>query len=946
MSLTRANLENQSDQTLSSPIIQNSLVLQTLSTNPTLTLTFSPAPSASRTINFPDPGISSDSVCYLNATQTLTNKTLTGVTFGGQPTITDFTNAQHNHDNAAGGGQFDHSNLLLLSADNHPQYALLAGRAGGQILVGGVNASDPLTLRSTTNGTKGGITVDQDNINMGSGLNINFSGGGQPLGLPATPSSSTAAASKAYVDAQIASISGGAGVWREDLLSAFQLDNTNEAIDQAVAFYWNATPVNGDTFILTDGTHTETYTYAASSSAFHPIPGGTATTAMTNLATNINANSGYWASLVVTDFQSINASTGVVLVITRKLPTSTDIDRIYGVTGTPNIGQYVNYGGELDYRSSSVVNLPTTDPGMVTFGFNRLTASLIPDEAHTVRAENDIYLWNSNAGIWQLSGGSTTTATSAPGGVSGGALVGIAAFDENAALHTLGNGTTQVKIDGTTIQFNGSGALKATPTAASPTGTISLNIPFTSDIPGITAPSNGVLASDIPTLNYPHGSTTGQLFDFTVPDDYSTGNISILGVYEMAGGSGNVYYQTQAKIIHISGSIDTTTYPATNLTLTSPPTTPTRTTLMTLTNGTFEIGDVIQVYISRIGGNGLDTNTNNWVMVAFEVSYTGQVATRAAVQDVEVYSNSVLASPATPTTLDSDIPVLSFPTTPDSAEVAVFIVPDNWDGISDMQIRVDYAMSTAAAGDEVRIETSGNLVDVVNNVITTLPTVDFDLYVSNDTNPHRTVVVRSIPASTLTTGSVVEIAIRRVTSGLPGTNHPGAFLLLNTTASIGLVPTGGFTQSQIEEKYLNSVNFGNVSGSVTGTSLYPTFGVGSNTFMGLNTLASTGSGTLNAAFQGRLASFQSQVINVVLGFQLLTGSSSNVTVDLNIYFEGDSSVAYTQVVVPTSTYTEYPIVTSSLTPQPSGNKRFYVEVAGTFTGACSFGVSTPFVRVE
>ena len=999
MSLTRANLINQSDQILSSPIIENSIVLQTISTNPTLTLTFSPAPTSARVVNFPDPGIPSDTICYLNAVQTLTNKTLTGVILTA-PTITDFTNAQHTHLNTVNGGQFAHANLLLRNADDHTQYALLAGRAGGQILTGGTNASDPLTLRSTTDATKGGITVDQDNINMGSGFNINFSGGGQPLGLPNVPIGASAAASKAYVDAQIAALTGGAGVWREDLLSAFQLDNANKAIDQGVAFYWNATPVNGDTFTLTDGTNTETYTYAAVSSAFNPVTGGTATTAMNNLAANINTNSGFWAVLVVTDLQSINA-TGVVMVITRKVPGATVLDRIYGVTFTSNIGQYVNYGGQLDYRSSLVVNLPTTDPGSATFGINRLTAALIPDEAHVVRAEDDIYLWNSDAGMWQLSGGSIVTATSGPGGgvvgqatydsnkglevtagvvgvtvdgssisfngfgelqVAGGAVpfgtsapaaagvAGKVSGDESSGIHIIPSGPTegavQVKIDGTTMMFDGFGNLKATPTAASPTGTISKNIPFTSNIPGVSPPSNGVVASDIPTLNYPHGSTTGQLFDITVPDDYSVGNLLILGVYEMFAGTGNVRYQTQAKIVHKSGSIDTATYPATPVTLVAPPTTPTRTTLMTINNGTFTAGDVIQVYISRLGSDVLDTNVNNWVMIAFEYSYTGQVSTRAAVQDIEVYSDSVVAPPATPAFLDSDIPVLSFPTTPDSAEVAIFIVPDNWDGVSDFQIRVDYAMSSAFSGDEVRLETSGNLVDVVNNVITALPVVDFDLYVSNDTNPHRTVVIRSIPAASLTTGSVVELVIRRVTSGLPGTNHPGSFLLINTTASIGLVPTGGFTQTQIEEKYLNPGTFGNITGSVSGTTLYPTFGVTANDFMGLYTLAGTGAGTLNIAFQGRLASFQTQVVNAIAGFQLVSGSAGNVTVTLNIYFEGQGSAVYTQVITPTSTYTEYTVNTSLITPQPTIDKRFYVEVAGVFTGACSFGVSTPFARVE
>lgn len=51
----------------------------------------------------------------------------------------------------------DHGSLTGLSDDDHSIYALLAGRAGGQTLNGGTAAGDDLSLRSTTNATKGNI---------------------------------------------------------------------------------------------------------------------------------------------------------------------------------------------------------------------------------------------------------------------------------------------------------------------------------------------------------------------------------------------------------------------------------------------------------------------------------------------------------------------------------------------------------------------------------------------------------------------------------------------------------------------------------------------------------------------------------------------------------------------------------------------------------------------
>lgn len=52
----------------------------------------------------------------------------------------------------------DHDLLDGLSDDDHSQYALLAGRSGGQTLIGDVDASGNLTLQSTAHATKGTIS--------------------------------------------------------------------------------------------------------------------------------------------------------------------------------------------------------------------------------------------------------------------------------------------------------------------------------------------------------------------------------------------------------------------------------------------------------------------------------------------------------------------------------------------------------------------------------------------------------------------------------------------------------------------------------------------------------------------------------------------------------------------------------------------------------------------
>lgn len=67
-----------------------------------------------------------------------------------------------------------HSLLSGLSSDDHTQYLLLAGRTGGQIIYGGIGASENLTLSSTSHATKGKIifgnsVYDEVNNRLGIG---------------------------------------------------------------------------------------------------------------------------------------------------------------------------------------------------------------------------------------------------------------------------------------------------------------------------------------------------------------------------------------------------------------------------------------------------------------------------------------------------------------------------------------------------------------------------------------------------------------------------------------------------------------------------------------------------------------------------------------------------------------------------------------------------------
>lgn len=77
-----------------------------------------------------------------------------------------------------GGGVSDHGDLTGLPDDDHSQYLLLAGRAGGQAAIGGTAVSEELNLRGTTNANLGQVRlqapIDFDDTSPANALNPYF----------------------------------------------------------------------------------------------------------------------------------------------------------------------------------------------------------------------------------------------------------------------------------------------------------------------------------------------------------------------------------------------------------------------------------------------------------------------------------------------------------------------------------------------------------------------------------------------------------------------------------------------------------------------------------------------------------------------------------------------------------------------------------------------------
>ena len=202
---------------------------------------------------------------------------------------------------------------------------------------------------------------------------------------------------------------GGASSWSFQTLSEAQLDDTNDSLAQAGAFYLEEQPTSGDTLVVTDGSTTRTYGFGAGGDVTVTI-GGDVDETLLNLSTAITSDgSGLWDAVLESTLQSINdgtgsVSAGLVLVIYRANQSAASYDdRLYG-TFTTGVPTYVNYNGETSYESVTTTALPGADPSQKEFGPG--VDSPVQGQAHVVLTTNAVHTWDGDGGAWSQPPGS------------------------------------------------------------------------------------------------------------------------------------------------------------------------------------------------------------------------------------------------------------------------------------------------------------------------------------------------------------------------------------------------------------------------------------------------------------------------------------------------------------------------------------------------------------
>lgn len=204
----------------------------------------------------------------------------------------------------------DHHSLKDLSHDDHTQYALLVGRAGGQILKGGTAAGDDLTLQTTSNATKGSYIFSE--LTAG----VAYVGSSHELLTEATLAMSRGGTGAALTDPAADKIlfwddSASTTAWLA-IGNGLAIVETNLEVDASEIGH-------GDLADLTDDTHPQ-YAMLAGRAGGQTLIGGTASGDVLTLNSTSNATKGYVKIQPTSGYTAIGNITPTCALTVRACP--------------------------------------------------------------------------------------------------------------------------------------------------------------------------------------------------------------------------------------------------------------------------------------------------------------------------------------------------------------------------------------------------------------------------------------------------------------------------------------------------------------------------------------------------------------------------------------------------------------------------------------------------
>lgn len=475
----------------------------------------------------------------------------------------------------------------------------------------------------------------------------------------------------------------------------------------------------------------------------------------------------------------------------------------------------------------------------------------------------------------------------------------------------------------------------------STTGPVSWQTPFTLPISGVTAPTEGTKGT-FSTLDHPDGSTTGQRFEFTVPSDYASGDLTLRAVFAMSTAvSADVRIETAAHIAKITtGTIDTATYPATPTTLTPLTTTDIdQQDIKVISSGNFSSGDVVQFFVSRLGSDGADTHTGDWQVIAYEVVYTANLGARKITQVATLFQDTDETPPSAGAKGNFD--TLDFAAGADQEQKTQFHVPANWDGINGLSLRITYAMSTAVASQTVVISTEGEIGEIGTGSLTAIAPENFVLSTPSTTDVTRSTLIRLLPESLFQAGDQISLYIKR--SGTNGSDtHTGNLQLLAVELATGEVLAAGSSVLSVSELPLAQHDFKFVSGLPDADLEAPDFAGDFENWLLM--VGNAGGDRVDVSFQGQFGLTQSQLTSIKVPIKGSAGSQYQ----LKVFAEGSgaSPVYDSTLLVAPTVRTVLALDDTDLSAQPTGEGRYHIVVEATLDAAEELRVGRPLVKQE